>query len=62
MQANSEVRKRAKDRGVKLWEIGQALGVSEATVTRWLRVELSGKKRAAMLQAIDQIAAQRKEV
>lgn len=56
---NHEIRERAKEQGVKFWEIGMAMGISEATVTRWLRVELDNEKKAAMMEAIEKIANER---
>lgn len=56
---NKTVRELAKKHGVMLWEIGVALGKSEATMTRWMRVELDEKRKAAMLEAIEKIANER---
>lgn len=56
---NKEIREQAKAKGVKFWEIGVAMGVSEATITRWLRVELDEEKKAAMMEAIEKIANER---
>lgn len=56
---NHEIREWAKEQGVKFWEIGMEMGVSEATITRWLRVELDEEKKAAMLEAIEKIARER---
>ena len=56
---NHEIREQAKTKGVKFWEIGVALGISEATMTRWLRVELDKEKKAAMMEAIEKIASER---
>lgn len=58
---NQEVRIKAKARGVKLWQIAQHLGISEPTITRWLRVELEPERKAQMLEAIDTLAAQQQE-
>ncbi|MBQ8922116.1 MAG: hypothetical protein IJ060_08160 [Oscillospiraceae bacterium] len=59
MKANCAVRERAKARGVYLWEIAQALGKSEPTVIRMLRIELSEERQTELLQIIDQIAERR---
>jgi len=56
---NREIREQAKAQGVKFWEIGVAMGVSEATITRWLRVELDTEKKVAMMKAIEQVAREK---
>lgn len=57
--ANKVIREAAKNKGVKLWEIALFLCVSEATITRMLRVELAQEKTAEILSAIDRIAAEK---
>lgn len=52
MQANSGVREAAKQVGVKNWEIADEIGVSEATLCRWLRKELADDKKNRVLAAI----------
>ncbi len=39
-KANIDVRKRAKKAGVYLWQIAAAIGVSETTFNRRMRVEM----------------------
>ena len=53
---NIDVRKRVKDAGLKLWQIADALGVSEPTMTRKLRHELDQADKAQIFRIIDQIA------
>ena len=50
---NLELRALARERGVPLWLVGRRLGVSEATVTRWLRLPLTGERREAFVRAIE---------
>jgi len=38
-QRNIDIRDRAKQADVKLWEIGEKLGMSESTFSRFLRKE-----------------------
>lgn len=57
--SNKVIREAAKKKGVKLWEIALFLCVSEATVTRMLRVELPPEKAHEVLAAIDRIAAEK---
>lgn len=57
MLNNIDVRDHAKKRGVKLWELAIEMNISEPTMTRKLRAELSGADKAAMIAHIDAIAA-----
>lgn len=38
---NTDIRKYAKTHGVRLWQIADELGISEITMSRKLRYELS---------------------
>lgn len=55
MKANKSIREKAKSKGVRLWQIAAYLGVSEPTITRWLRIPLSPEKQRAFSNAIDEI-------
>ena len=55
MKANSEIRRIAKERGVKHWQIAMHMGVSEQTFMRWLRTPLSEDKEKAILCAIEEL-------
>lgn len=41
---NLSLRQRAKSAGIPLWKIASCIGISEPTITRWLRVPLSCSK------------------
>lgn len=56
---NREIRQAAKENSVYLWEIAKALGISEPTITRWLRSELSKEKESKILFTIRQIAREK---
>ncbi len=56
MKENQTVRKAAKSAGVPLWKIAAAIGVSEPTIIRWLRVPLSEEKEVRILSAIASLA------
>lgn len=56
MKANQTVREEAKKKGVRLWQIAEHLGISEPTMTRWMRTALSPEKENMILSAIDKIA------
>jgi len=49
---NENIRRAARIAGVTLWAIAVKLGVSEPTLTRWLRVQLSVEKEAKIRAAI----------
>lgn len=53
--ANNDIRTLAKESGVRMWQIADHLGVSEATVTRMLRKELPEAQKTLIFQTIEQI-------
>ena len=55
-KANQDIRDYAAQKGVYFWEIAMQLGVSEPTMTRWMRVELPEDKRREIEWIIDDIA------
>ena len=57
--ANSEIKAKAKETGVCLWEVAEKFGVTDKTFSVWLRKEFSPKKKAQALAFIDEIAAGR---
>ncbi|MBQ6336555.1 MAG: hypothetical protein IJI50_04905 [Ruminococcus sp.] len=61
MISNSTIRAYAKEQGVFLWEIANAMNVSEPTITRWLRVSLDPEREKSLYNAIDRVAAQHAE-
>ncbi|MBQ6170004.1 MAG: hypothetical protein IJK30_08630 [Ruminococcus sp.] len=56
--ANQDIKTYAKQNGVKLWQIANAKGISEPTMTRLLRKELSDDEKATFRRIIDELAAQ----
>lgn len=56
MLSNNEVRKKAKEQGVRLWEVAEVLNISEPTMTRKLRKELPTAERKHILSIIEDIA------
>lgn len=54
--ANQEIRVAAKKYNVPLWRIAQEIGVSEATFTRKMRVELLEDERREFLTIIEELA------
>lgn len=57
--ANKSIRAYAKKHGVCLWEIAAALSISEPTMTRKLRFELSSTEKAQIKGIIDSISAKK---
>ena len=53
---NDRVKLCARGAGVPLWKIAQELGVSEPTMTRWLRVPLSAEREAEIRSAIEKLS------
>lgn len=56
MLENSDIRATAKEKGVRLWEIAEALKISDPTMTRKLRRELPQTEKPAIFSIIDEIA------
>lgn len=60
MLKNQSIRAVAKNKGVKLYEVAERLGVSQATITRKLYFELSEDEQQRILSIVDEIAAENK--
>ena len=56
---NAEVRRAARIADVPLWQIAAKIGVSQPTITRWLRFPLPGDKEARIMQAIKELSQER---
>lgn len=52
MKENQAVRRAARVAGVPLWRVAATIGVSEPTLTRWLRVPLPEDKEKRVMAAI----------
>lgn len=59
---NKEIRKAAKEKGVKLWEIAAEYGINDGNFSRKLRHELPEDEKIKILAIIDSISASRKAV
>lgn len=57
--ANMDIRFKAKAAGVPFWKIGEKMGVSEVTIIRRLRKELSPEEKQRYLAVIQQIVSER---
>lgn len=58
-QNNLEIRQKAKEKGVLLWEVADALKISEATMTRKLRKELPPEEKSQLLNIIEKLAKEK---
>lgn len=56
--ANAIIREEAKASGVKLWQIADAIGLTDATFSRKLRKELPDDEQEKILEVIEKIAAE----
>ena len=61
MKANCEIRNECRKHNIRLWEAAEALGISEATMTRKLRRELPSEQRDHILRMIGKIAERKAE-
>lgn len=55
--ANKEIKVRAFEAGVKLWQIAEALGIADTSLSRKLRKELNAEEKRKIFAIIDEIAA-----
>ena len=53
-QSNKDIREAAASAGVFLWQVAEAIGVTDGTFSRKLRRELPDDDKAAILQIIQQ--------
>jgi len=54
--ANEEIRKHARVKSVPFWKVAYTLGISEPTMTRKLRFELSPDEKRRVMQTIDKLS------
>ena len=55
--ANYTIKKTLRAYGLYYWEIADHIGVSESTLIRWLRKELSHEKKELLINAAEEIQA-----
>ena len=53
---NNKIRVAARVAGVPFWKIAQKIGISEPTLTRWLRMPLSVERETMIMAAIGELA------
>ena len=61
MLKNTDVRARAKEQGVKLYEVAAYMGKSQAYLTRKLYFELDKAEKEELLTSIDEVATVNKK-
>lgn len=53
---NYDVKTAAKNRGVYLWQVAEALGIADTTLCRRLRKELSAEEKERIFSIIDELS------
>ena len=59
VEKNTEIRQSFKDAGIKHWQVADEMHISEATMVRKLRRELSEEEKTRVLQVVEQLKAKR---
>jgi predicted XRE-type DNA-binding protein len=58
---NEYIRKSLRINDIRQWQVAEVVGVSEGTLCRWMRRELSESQRAKVMSAITTIIDERKD-
>lgn len=53
---NQDIRRTAAGAGVKLWQIAEALGIADCSLSRKLRRELPAEEKRRIFAIIDRLA------
>lgn len=61
MKRNIDLRNKMKEKKVFQYEVAEKLGVTEVTLIRWLRKELSDSERNRVIKAIETVADQKED-
>ncbi len=59
---NKEIRNAAGGYGLKLWQVAEAIGMNESAFSRKLRRELPQEEKQRILEAIERLAQEKREV
>ena len=59
MATNEKIRKMARIKDVRLWELAEKMGITDSSLSRKLRKEFSPEEEEQALEYIDEIAANR---
>lgn len=60
--ANQDIKSEAKKAGVKLWQIAEAIGISDVTLSRRLRHEFKLAEKERVRAAIAELSRERDAV
>ena len=52
---NQDIRRAADAANIKLWQVAEGLGITDSTLSRRLRRELSGEEKAQIMGIIEQL-------
>lgn len=53
---NQDIRRMAAGNGVRLWQIAEALGIADCSLSRKMRRELSQSEKARIVQIIRELS------
>ena len=62
MTANKDIKTRAKEKGVFLWEVSEKIGMIDTAFSRKLRHELPQGEKERIFSIIEEIAAEKQAV
>lgn len=62
MTANKDIKTRAKEKGVFLWEVADKIGMIDTAFSRKLRHELPQAEKDRIFSIIEEIAAEKQAV
>lgn len=54
-ESNLEIRKKIEEAGIHFWQIADRIGISDSTICKWFRKELSPDRKDLILKAIDEL-------
>ena len=52
---NADLREAIRESGVRQWELAEAVGIREETLSRKLRYELEPEEKEKLLRAVEQL-------
>lgn len=58
---NKDLRDEMRIANVRQWEVAEAIGISEMTMVKWLRRELSDSNKVLIREGISKVAQQHKQ-
>ncbi len=52
---NSHIRNYLTMKGIPMWKVAEVIGISESTMTRWMRTPLSAEHHKKIMDAVSKI-------